>query len=78
MTGPKFLNTDLSLFKIVPIRERMKFEFRAEFFNVFNHPQLANPEATITSFVPGSGSFGNVDSIVADNRDIQFGAKLIF
>ena len=56
----------------------LRFEFRAEFFNLFNHPQLANPEATITSFTPGSGSFGNVDSIVADNRDIQFGAKLIF
>jgi hypothetical protein len=78
LTGPKFLNTDLSLFKSFPIRERMRFEFRAEFFNLFNHPQLKNPEATITSFTPGSGSFGNIDTLEADNRDIQFGAKLIF
>lgn len=72
LTGPNYLNTDLSLFKVFPIRERMKLEFRAEFFNAFNRPQLANPNATI------GDSFGQIQSTVADNRDIQFGVKFVF
>ena len=35
--GPGFQNWDLSLFKNFPINERYRFEFRAEFFNVWNH-----------------------------------------
>jgi hypothetical protein len=40
--GPGFQNWDLSIFKNFPVRERYRFEFRAEFFNVWNHvnPQL--------------------------------------
>jgi Two component regulator propeller len=52
---------------------------RAEFFNAFNRPQLGNPDSTITSFDPSNlGSFGNITNTVADNRDIQFGLKLVF
>jgi TonB dependent receptor/Carboxypeptidase regulatory-like domain len=35
--GPGFQNWDLSLFKTFPVSERYSFEFRAEFFNVWNH-----------------------------------------
>jgi hypothetical protein len=35
--GPGFQNWDLSLFKTFPLNERERFEFRAEFFNVWNH-----------------------------------------
>jgi hypothetical protein len=72
LTGPSYLNTDLSLFKVFPLRERMKLEFRAEFFNAFNRPQLANPDATI------GDSFGQIQSTVADNREVQFGLKFVF
>jgi hypothetical protein len=72
LNGPGYLNTDLSLFKVFPLRERMKLEFRAEFFNAFNRPQLANPNATI------GDSFGQIQSTVADNRDVQFGLKFVF
>jgi hypothetical protein len=43
--GPGFQNWDISLFKIFPIGEQKRFEFRAEFFNAFNHvnPEFANP-----------------------------------
>ena len=43
--GPGFQNWDMSLFKIFPITENKRLEFRAEFFNAFNHlnPQFANP-----------------------------------
>ena len=35
--GPGFQNWDLSIFKTFPVSERYSFEFRAEFFNVWNH-----------------------------------------
>ena len=41
--GPGFTNADISLFKIFPIRERLRVEFRSEFFNAFNHANFSNP-----------------------------------
>jgi hypothetical protein len=70
--GPSFLNTDFSLFKNFPIHEDLRLQFRAEFFNAFNRPQLDNPNGQI------GGSFGNITNTVMDNRDIQFGLKLVF
>jgi hypothetical protein len=57
----------------------MKLQFRAEFFNAFNRPQLGTPDGTITSFDPNQfGTFGTISNTIADNRDIQFGLKLVF
>jgi len=79
LVGPAYLNTDFSLFKSFPIHESLKLQFRAEFFNAFNRPQLGTPDGTITSFDPTNlGSFGNITYTVADNRDVQFGLKLVF
>ena len=51
----------------------------AEFFNAFNRPQLDNPNGQITNFDPAHpGGFGQINNTVADNRDIQFGLKLVF
>ena len=72
-SGPGLVNTDFSLVKNFPIKERAKFQFRAEFFNAFNHPQFANPDGTF-----GTGSFGTITSTTGDNREIQFGAKFVF
>lgn len=43
--GPGFQNWDISIFKTLPIREQMQLEFRAEFFNAWNHlnPLFSNP-----------------------------------
>ena len=41
--GMPYYNVDLSLTKSVSIKERVKAQFRAEFFNIFNHPNIANP-----------------------------------
>ena len=49
--GPGFWNIDFSLTKDTPISERLNFQFRAEFFNIFNHPQFALPGGVI---VPGA------------------------
>ena len=48
-------------------------QFRAELFNIFNHPSFNNPAATF-----GTGTFGNITSTSTDNREIQFGLKLAF
>lgn len=70
--GPGFTNADISLFKIFPIRERLRVEFRSEFFNAFNHANFSNPG----SFFPFG--FGIISSTVGDPREIQFGLKLYF
>jgi hypothetical protein len=43
--GPGFQYENLAIFKDFPIRERVKFQFRSEAFNVFNHPSGANPSS---------------------------------
>jgi hypothetical protein len=65
--------------KNFPIRDSMKLQFRAEFFNAFNRPQLGTPDGTITSFdLNQLGTFGTISNTIADNHDIQFGLKLVF
>lgn len=51
--GPGFVNTDLSLIKDTKLTERINTEFRAEFFNVFNHASFYNPNGTVTSSLFG-------------------------
>ncbi len=41
--GPHLWNDDLSLTKVIPIHERVRFSLQGEFLNVFNHPNWANP-----------------------------------
>ena len=78
--GPGFFNTDFSIVK------RTRFggatlELRAEAFNVFNHPNLANPGRVASV---GSTSFGAITATrlpTGDSgsaRQIQFAAKVLF
>jgi len=61
-----FRNVDLSISKSFKFGERLKAQFRAEMFNVFNHPNFANPWGGASTYGPGgfsdpstgSGSFG--------------------
>ena len=58
--GPGLINFDLSASKDFPIlTERVKLQFRADLFNVFNHTNFANPVAIYTS-----ASFGQITSTV--------------
>lgn len=52
--GPGAWQIDMGIGKQIPLTERVRLEFRAEFFNVFNHPQYGLPQATFG--VPGFGS----------------------
>ena len=74
--GPGLENVDLSLFKSFFITERMRLEFRAEAFNLFNHANFTNPNAF---YSPTSlGSFGRIFNTVGDPRQLQFALKFYF
>lgn len=47
VVGPRFVNTDLSVIKDTKITERVNLEFRADAFDVFNHPNFGNPTLTV-------------------------------
>jgi len=71
--GPHLFDSDFSLFKNFRIREKIRFQFRAEVFNLFNRRSSAIPSAVF-----GTASFGNITGTSVDNRDFQFGAKLVW
>jgi hypothetical protein len=74
LRGPGFFNTDLGVLKSTGITERMNLQFRAEFFNVFNHANFRLPTSNISS-----SQRGQITAVVDDNqRIIQFGLKLLF
>jgi len=76
--GPGFTNVDLSFFKIVPVRESMRFEFRAEMFNAFNHANFSNPNSFYSPSSIGPGGFGTISSTIGDPREMQFALKFYF
>jgi hypothetical protein len=68
------VNFDFAVFKRTTIMERLNVEFRAEFFDLFNHPQFGPPNSTATS-----PTFGVVTNTVNSTfRIVQFGLKFIF
>ena len=73
LVGPGFSNVDLSVSKIFRIRERFTTQFRGEFFNVLNHPNMGQPGATL-----GTASFGRITSTTGDPRTLQFGLKFLY
>ena len=78
--GPRFVNTDLSLIKHFPLPyESMRLDFRAEFFNIFNHPQFyLQGGSSGMQDVNALSSFGVVNGTVNNPRVIQFALKLMF
>jgi len=69
-------NFDIPFSKKVTVggsRENARLDFRTEFFNAFNHPQIADPGVTV-----GSPSFGNVSKAAVAPRLIQFALKYVF
>ena len=89
-----FKNVDFSVFKTFSFKEHYNATFRAEFFNVFNHPIIANPFGSVTGgnqgADPSSGStfgcgcltpdfsVGNPIVGSGDSRTIQLGLKFTF
>jgi hypothetical protein len=72
-TGPDFVNTDFSVIKQIGLPREMGLNFRAEFFNLFNHPQFGSPVGDVSQ--PG---FGFVQSTIPNPRVVQLALKLSF
>ncbi len=88
--GPRLATVDFSAFKNFKFTEQLKLQFRAEFFNILNHPNLAAPNflnnANNTVFnadgSQGSGDSANAGLLggptVTSSRQIQLGLKLVW
>ncbi len=80
--GPRFVNTDFSVVKDFPLsfREGTNLQFRAEFFNLFNHPQffLEGVGGTGEQDINTTSSFGVVNQTVNNPRLVQFALRLDF
>ncbi|TAM83325.1 MAG: TonB-dependent receptor [Acidobacteria bacterium] len=75
LRGPHYRNVDFSLSKnfILPLKsERPKLTIRADFLNIFNHPNFGLPNSTL-----GSSAFGTIRSALMP-RQIQLGARIQF
>jgi hypothetical protein len=91
LTGPGLTNVDISLLKVTQVTERLRAQFRAEFFNAFNHTNFATPNPVVFSSGPTQGSSSNqtaavvasptagvITATATTSRQIQFGLKLQF
>jgi hypothetical protein len=80
--GPRFVNTDFSVIKNFPMsfREGMNLQFRAEFFNLFNHPQffLSGLGDSGQQDINTPSSFGVINNTVNNPRLVQFALRLAF
>jgi hypothetical protein len=73
LIGPMYKDTDLTASKNFSITERTTFQFRGDFFNVFNHTNYSTPIVNVQS-----ASFAQILSAAGSGREIQFGAKVVF
>jgi hypothetical protein len=74
MYGPPMKQLDFSAFKDFKLRERASLQFRAEFFNIANHPNFGLPGVDL-----GTATFGVIsDTGNFQARNIQFAMKLLF
>ena len=74
--GPGQANVDLGASKVVALvwpHENSTIQFRAEFFNAFNHPQFANPDSNFSS-----PTFGVISSTAVNPRVIQLAVRFAF
>ncbi len=90
LTAPGYADWDLSLAKVTQLSERVRVQFRAEFFNVLNHTNLQTPNEVVFSSGPTQGNAAaqtatavasptaGVVTAAATSRQIQLGLKLIF
>jgi hypothetical protein len=86
VVGPDYVNTDFSIIKQFALpREGMGLNFRAEFFNLFNHTHFGMPGSDLgvatvdlTGKIISPNGFGSVNSTLDDPRLVQLALKLTF
>jgi len=76
------VNCDFSVFKEFALGETRALHFRAEMFNIFNHPNFGVPnQANRTALLPSGAvnpTAGSILTTVTTSRQIQFGLKFAF
>ncbi len=72
LNSPGLVNFDTSFIKAFPVRERLRFELRAEFFNFFNQSDFGEPAASV-----GTPAFGTIRS-ARPGRSTQVAVRLEF
>jgi hypothetical protein len=82
LSGPGFVNTDFSAIKhfLLPWREGMRLDLRAEVFNLFNHPQFGTPGGSECAACPqlDTPGFGSINTTVNNPRLVQLALKFLF
>ena len=73
LSGPMYFQFDAQVSRIFPIREKVNLDVRLEAFNVLNHPDFSNPNATLSS-----STFGQISGTANGARVFQAAAKIIF
>jgi hypothetical protein len=85
LIGPGITELDFLIAKNFQIREGTELQFRAEGFNILNHPNFQAPSAATRRIFDGSAqgqlvstAVGALTSTTTSSRQIQFGLKLVF
>lgn len=74
LTGPGQFSWDFVVQKNTKVTEWGTLQFRAEFYNLFNHPQFNNPASTGVA----TATFGEIQSTSVNPRVVQLGLKFMF
>jgi len=82
LRGPRYFDSDLALFKNFSITERAKAQFQFQFYNIFNHVNLGNPDGCVDCVDGNTGlnTGGKITGIAANSqlRSLTYGIKLSF
>jgi hypothetical protein len=85
LRGPGIVNMDLGMFREFVLRERVKFQFRAEAFNVGNTPHFNNPGTNVSNAVRNAdgtinklNGYAEITTAANDERQIRFGLRISF
>ena len=82
-----YFDIDMRVIKNIPLKERVKLGVGAQFYNIFNHPNFANPSGTVTSsalgtisatVVPPTSIYGSFQSGTVSGRVVVVTARLNF
>ena len=79
--GPGLNEFDMSFIKNFGLGEQRRVQFRAEFFNIFNHPNFDPPNGVATTVITGTGTPAPGAGIInsaKDSRQVQFGLKIYY
>jgi hypothetical protein len=76
--GPNLWNLDNSLAKDFRVKEAATIQFRAEAFNILNHPSFQNPNTTIFAGTALNASAGKITATNSQPRQVQLALKVLF